>query len=131
MSGDDLELFDPTFLSRLRTLFFKLRKRRQLKRKGLQPTPVAGFTFAAPEAPPPGWTRDFVLVGDGWVKDGDLNTAFSTTVLPLPTHASQSYDTPPGDLEQDPIYQQHRTDWQRFHTRYVAHDRFRRALAGR
>ncbi len=44
MSSEDLELFDPTFLSRLRTLFFKLRKRRQLRRKGIQPTPVAGFT---------------------------------------------------------------------------------------
>ena len=36
--------------------------------------------------------RDFVLVGDGWVKDGDFNTTFSRTVLPLPTHASGRYD---------------------------------------
>ena len=33
-----------------------------------------------------GLVRDFVVVGDGWVKDGDYNTSFSRTVLPLPTH---------------------------------------------
>ena len=31
--------------------------------------------------------RDFVLIGDGWEKDGDYNTAYSQTVLPLPTHS--------------------------------------------
>ena len=46
--------------------------------------------LAFPEAPPPatGFVRDFVLVGDGWVKDGDFNTVASRTVLPLPTHRS-------------------------------------------
>lgn len=38
------ELFDAKFLGRLRALFFKLRKRRQLKKKGVQATPAAGFT---------------------------------------------------------------------------------------
>ena len=51
--------------------------------------------------------RDFVLIGDGWNKDGDYNTAFSKTVLPLPSHAQPSYDTPPGELEDDPVYRQH------------------------
>ncbi|MEX2500425.1 MAG: FG-GAP-like repeat-containing protein [Wenzhouxiangellaceae bacterium] len=71
--------------------------------------------------PPPseGLVRDFVLVGHGWVKDGDYNTAFSRTVLPLPTHASGQYETPPTTLEDDPVYQRHREDWQRFHIRYV------------
>lgn len=40
----DVELFDPDFLERLRTLFFKLRKRRQMSRRGAQATPAAGFT---------------------------------------------------------------------------------------
>jgi len=40
----EAELFDPRFLSRLRALFFKLRKRRRLRRKGVQATPSAGFT---------------------------------------------------------------------------------------
>jgi hypothetical protein len=41
-----------------------------------------------PEAPPPaaGMVRDFVIIGDGWEKDGDYNTTASRTVLPLPTH---------------------------------------------
>ena len=40
----DGELFDAEFLGRLRSLFFKLRKRRQLQRRGVHPTPAAGFT---------------------------------------------------------------------------------------
>ena len=43
MAGE-AELFDPQFLSRLRALFFKLRKRRQLAKRGAQATPAAGFT---------------------------------------------------------------------------------------
>ncbi len=38
------ELFDAEFLGRLRALFFKLRKRRQLRKKGAQAAPSAGFT---------------------------------------------------------------------------------------
>ncbi|MEM8486530.1 MAG: CRTAC1 family protein, partial [Bacteroidota bacterium] len=89
------------------------------------------FRFEALPDPPAGWTRDFVLVGDGWVKDGDYNTAFGKTVLPLPTHADPSYDRKPRTLFDDPVYQQHAADWQQFHTRYVAPDRFREALADR
>ncbi len=89
------------------------------------------FRFEALPAPPAGWTRDFVLVGDGWVKDGDYNTAFGKTVLPLPTHADPSYDRKPGTLVDDPVYQQHAADWQQYHTRYVTPDRFREALARR
>lgn len=40
----DEQLFDAAFLSRLRALFFKLRKRRQLQKRGQQSTPAAGFT---------------------------------------------------------------------------------------
>ena len=76
--------------------------------------------FPDPGPPPPGWVRDFVLMGDGWVKDGDYNTAFSETVLPLPSHARSTYDTPPGLLEDDPVYRRNPADWQEFHTRYVA-----------
>ena len=68
---------------------------------------------------PAGMARDFVVVGDGWVKDGDFNTTFSRTVLPLPTHASGRYDRPPGALEDDPVYQRHRGDFEQYHTRFV------------
>ena len=40
--------------------------------------------FPAFLAPPAGWTRDFVFIGDGWMKEGDYNFRFSRTVLPLP-----------------------------------------------
>ncbi len=75
--------------------------------------------FPVPGPPPEGWVRDFVLMGDGWVKDGDYNTAFSKTVLPLPTHGRLSYETPPGRLEDDPVYRRNPADWQSYHIRYV------------
>jgi tetratricopeptide (TPR) repeat protein len=83
-----------------------------------------------PEVPPPaaGLVRDFVLMGDGWVKDGDYNTGFSRTVLPLPTHADGRYATPPHQLEDDPLYRQHKADFAEYHTRYVSADRVRDAL---
>ena len=42
----------------------------------------------------PGWTRDFLLLVDGWAKDGDYNTAFSQSVEPLPFHAMSAYPYP-------------------------------------
>jgi hypothetical protein len=84
--------------------------------------------FPAPPPPRAGWTRDFVLVGDGWVKDGDYNTGFSTTVLPLPYHGLSDYTRPPGRLEDDPAYRRHPDDWKAFHTRYVTPGEFHRAL---
>jgi hypothetical protein len=63
-----------------------------------------------------------VLVGDGWVKDGDYNTSFSKTVLPLPAHGRPEYASPSATptLEEDPVYQRHRDDWRTFHTRFVS-----------
>jgi hypothetical protein len=40
---------------------------------------------------PAGWKRDFLLLVDGWAKDGDANTAYSQSVLPLPFHAMSQY----------------------------------------
>ena len=37
-------MFDPAFIDRLRALILRLRKRRQLRKKGLQATPATGFT---------------------------------------------------------------------------------------
>lgn len=84
--------------------------------------------FAAPPPPKSGWKRDFILIGDGWVKDGNVNTTFSKTVLPLPSHANPNYNTPPGRLEDDPVYRQHRADWQTYHTRYVTPEFYKRGL---
>ena len=43
-ASDQEALFDAEFLDRLRALFLRLRKRRQLRRKGLQSTPATGYT---------------------------------------------------------------------------------------
>ncbi len=83
-----------------------------------------------PEQPPPpaGWVRDYVFMGDGWIKDGDYNSTFSKTVLPLPYHAKQQYIITPGSLEDEWVYQQHPEDWQKYHTRYVTPSVFTNAL---
>jgi hypothetical protein len=43
---------------------------------------------------PKGWRRDFLLMVDGWAKDGDANTAHSQTVEPLPFHGMSRYPYP-------------------------------------
>jgi Tfp pilus assembly protein PilF len=84
--------------------------------------------FAEQPPPPAGWLRDFILVGDGWIKDGDFNSTFSKTVLPLPYHAKQEYVERPGRLEDEYVYRQHPEDWQNYHTRYVTPDVFQNSL---
>jgi Tfp pilus assembly protein PilF len=84
--------------------------------------------FAEQPPPPAGWVRDFVIMGDGWIKDGDYNSTFSKTVLPLPYHAKSEYTTRPGRLEDEWVYRQHPEDWQTYHTRYVTPEVFRNAL---
>jgi len=83
-----------------------------------------------PEQPPPpeGWVRDYIIMGDGWIKDGDYNSTFSRTVQPLPHHAQQEYVTPPGKLEDEFVYRRFPEDWRKYHTRYVAPDVFRNVL---
>jgi Flp pilus assembly protein TadD len=55
------------------------------------------FDASSASSLPPGWTRDFLLYTDGWIKDSDLNTAFGTTVSPLPFHGVQAYPYAPGE----------------------------------
>lgn len=87
--------------------------------------------FTAPPPPPPGWVRDFVIAGDGWIKDGDYNSTYSETVLPYPHHTRRDYNTAPESLEQDWMYQHHRADWIEYQTRYVTPQSFVHALRGR
>jgi hypothetical protein len=86
------------------------------------------FRFAEQPPPPAGWVRDYIIVGDGWIKDGDYNSEFSRTVQPLPYHARKLYDQPPGRLEDEWVYRHHPEDWQNYHTRYVTPDVFQNAL---
>ena len=57
------------------------------------------LTFPANSLPPlpAGWSRDFLLLVDGWAKDADANTAFSQTVTPLPFHAMSAYPYKPNE----------------------------------
>lgn len=87
--------------------------------------------FAALPSPARGWTRDFVLICDGWVKDGDYNSTFAGTILPLPYHAMQDYVNPPTTLEADYAFRLHPEDWHMFQTRYVTPRYFTSALWGK
>ena len=63
---------------------------------------------------PAGWKRDFLLYTDGWIKDSDLNTAFGTTVGPLPFHTIKSYpyaadDAYPADAEHQRYQREYNT----------------------
>jgi tetratricopeptide (TPR) repeat protein len=55
------------------------------------------FDATSEKTLPRGWTRDFLLYTDGWIKDSDLNTAFGTSVEPLPFHAIKQYPYAPGE----------------------------------
>ena len=74
----------------------------------MAPGDEATLDFDAAKAPPlpPGWRRDFLLYTDGWIKDSDLNTAFGTTVGPVPFHAMSRY--PYGAAEAYPADSAHR-----------------------
>lgn len=75
------------------------------------------FDASSAKSPPPGWKRDFLLYTDGWIKDSDLNTAFGTTVGPLPFHGVRSYPYGPGDAY--PSDSQHQRYLREFNTRVV------------
>lgn len=84
--------------------------------------------FTEQPPPPAGWVRDYVIAGDGWIKDGDYNTVDSRTVQPLPYHAKTQYNQAPGNLESEWVYRQHPEDWQNYHTRYVTSEPVDQAL---
>ncbi|MFL6199812.1 MAG: FG-GAP-like repeat-containing protein, partial [Thermoanaerobaculia bacterium] len=73
------------------------------------------FDAEALAALAPGWRRDFLLLVDGWAKDGDANTAFSQTVEPLPFHGMSRYPYPEG--EGFPDDEAHRLYRERYNTR--------------
>lgn len=86
------------------------------------------ITFDAESLPElkEGWTRDFMIHSVGWVKDGDINTAFGKTVLPLPFHGMTSY--PPSEKDvypQNPDLQKYN---QEYNTRIVTMEDYRNSF---
>jgi hypothetical protein len=75
------------------------------------------FDASSAAAIPKGWTRDFLLYTDGWIKDSDLNTAFGTTVGPLPFHRATSYPYARG--ESFPADAEHQRYLRDYNTRVV------------
>ncbi|HWR49824.1 MAG TPA: tetratricopeptide repeat protein [Bryobacteraceae bacterium] len=73
------------------------------------------FDAEAYPALPTGWKRDFLLLVDGWSKDGDLNTAYAQSVEPLPFHGMSSYPYPAGERFPDTL--QHREWREKYNTR--------------
>ncbi len=73
-----------------------------------------------------GWKRDFIIYSEGWVKDGDLNTAYGQTVAPLPFHDMPSY--PYGKNVHYPTDKAHREYQEKYNTRKVSTDAFRNAI---
>jgi tetratricopeptide (TPR) repeat protein len=76
---------------------------------------------APPPPPPPGWTRDFLLYTDAWLKDSDRNTAAGNTVAPLPFHGMSRY--PYGPNEAYPTDPAHTRYMEAYNTRRVGRDR--------
>jgi len=74
---------------------------------------------------PKGWKRDFLIYSEGWVKDGDLNTAYGQTVAPLPFHSMPSY---PYRGIAYPSDAAHRAYQEKYNTRKVIDDDFNHAL---
>jgi tetratricopeptide (TPR) repeat protein len=74
---------------------------------------------------PKGWKRDFLIYSEGWVKDGDLNTANGQTVIPLPFHKMTSYPYHNGGYPNDA---EHRAYQLKYNTRKVNTTDFRNAL---
>jgi len=66
---------------------------------------------------PTGWTRDFIIYTNGWLKDGDLNTALGQTVEPLPFIGMSRY--PYGSDESYPGDEDHQLYLKKYHTRKV------------
>jgi hypothetical protein len=69
-----------------------------------------------------GWKRDFLIRSVGWVKDADMNTAFGTTVEPLPFHGMKNYTPSKVDpYPEDPDLQEYNKE---YNTRKVTPDKF-------
>ena len=72
-----------------------------------------------------GWTRNFLFYNDGWLKDGDLNTAQGQTVNPLPFHGMESY---PYEEQNFPRNQYYLNYQKEYNSRVITTDSFKNYL---
>ena len=72
---------------------------------------------------PNDWDRDFLFYNDGWLKDGDLNTAKGKTVMPLPFHGMESY--PKGAENKYPSDREYDFYREKYNTRLITTKNFR------
>lgn len=84
------------------------------------------FDAAALPALPDGWRRDYIVHTDGWLKDGDLNSATGKTVEPLPYPGMSAFPPPAGEAAQ--AMDGRRQEFERWHTRRRDAAAFRAAI---
>jgi Flp pilus assembly protein TadD len=83
-----------------------------------KPGDEVALSFEAPSAPGPGRARTLLLVGDGFSKEMDINSASPDVVLPLPYHGMTSY---PYAMDEAPLRLRRRAEEaSRWNTRAVA-----------
>ena len=73
-----------------------------------------------------GWERDFLFYNDGWLKDGDLNTAQGQTASPLPFHGMLSY--PPKSNDSLSIDNNHNEYMKTYNTRNISTNSFKNEI---
>ena len=73
-----------------------------------------------------GWKRDFLFYNDGWLKDGDLNTAKGQTTTPLPFHGMLSY--PPNKKDFYAKSKDHNDYMKNYNTRIITSDSFKNEI---
>ncbi len=73
-----------------------------------------------------GLRRDFLFYNDGWLKDGDLNTAQGQTVEPIPFHGMSSY--PNGAQDQYPEADEYSAYREEYNTRIITTDKFKNSI---
>jgi len=76
-----------------------------------------------------GWKRDFIIYSEGWVKDGDLNTAYGQTVTPLPFHNMPSYPYRSNVIYPSDV--KHKQYQQQYNTRLINTDNFKNTLSAK
>jgi hypothetical protein len=79
-----------------------------------KPGDLITLSFEAPPPPAPGAERTYLLLGDGFSKEMDINSSSPDIVLPLPYHGMESYPYAAGErprhlARQDALQAQYNT----------------------